>query len=220
MGSRTSNVIPKSVCDPTREHMCSAGGPEFHAGCNPGSGIPYVIPNSVRHPMRDHLCRTGPGIPCGMHCGVLVPAREHDFSAGPTAGSWLSWCARNSFSVAQARIRIPGRDPDIHAGFHSVPGMSYGTWMAKRGYIRSPGPRTGSGATCGIQCGIRCVSQDPESHAELHMLPYSPVNDSPRFDVGPRPVRDPGYRISCRTPGAPCGIKSYMHVSHAGSVTP
>ena len=213
MGSRTSNVIPKSVRDPTREHRCRAGGPEFHAGCNPGSGIPYVIPNSVRHPMRDHLCRTGPGIPCGMHCGVLVPAREHDFSAGPTAGSWLSWCARNSFSVAQARIRIPGRDPDIHAGFHSVPGMSYGTWMAKRGYIRSPGPRTGSGATCGIQCGIRCVSQDPESHAELHMLPYSPVNDSPRFDVGPRPVRHPGYRISC-------GIKSYMHAPHAGSVTP
>ena len=115
-GQRTRS---RSPCGIQRVSIDVVRGPEFHSGFNPGSGIPYVIPNSVRHPMRDHLCRTGPEIPCRMHCGVRVPAHDHDFSAGPTAGSWLSWCVRNSLPVAQARILDPGRDPDIHAGFLS-----------------------------------------------------------------------------------------------------
>ena len=77
------------------------------------------------------------------------------------------------------------------------------------------------------------MSQDPEADPDLQMPPNSPVNDSPSFEVGPRPVRDPviqdtGYRAGPGCPHvgsiaafeAPCGIKSYMHVSHAGSVTP
>ena len=211
----------------------SGGARGFHAGGNAGSGIPYVIPNSVRHPMRDHLRHMWPGIPCGMHCGVRAPASDHDFSAGLTAGSWRLWCARNSLPVAQAWIRDPVRDPDLHAGFHSGPGMSYGTWRAKRGSMRCPGPRMGYGVPCGIQCGIRAMSQDPEADPDLQMPPNSPVNDSPSFEVGPRPVRDPviqdtGYRAGPGCPHvgskaayeAPCGIKSCMHVSHAGSVTP
>ena len=98
--------------------------------------------------------------------------------------------------------------------------MPYATWGAKRGSMRRPGPRTGSGVPCGIQCWIRGMSQDPESHAELQMLPFSHVSDSPSFYVGPTPVRDPGYRVSCRTRVPACGIKSNIHVSHALSVTP
>ena len=80
------------------------------------------------------------------------------------------WGARDSLPDAQGWIRDPVRDPDLHAGFHSGPGVSYGTWRAKRGSMRCPGPRMGYGVPCGIQCGIRamlCPALHPSLKAHI-----------------------------------------------------
>ena len=172
-------------------------GPEFHAGCTAGSWSPHVSTTSVRDPLRDRGCRGVPGIPFRLHKpgsgfpdGIRTSTRDSIRCPGCRTGP--GWPSGATFGLPDLV-----RAPELHVGFNA----------GSDACLRIPSP-TRSCICC---------------HTVQSMIPQASMSAR-----DPYVILDTGYRAGPGCPHvgsnagyeAPCGIKSYMHVSYAGPVTP